>query len=263
MKEYAQAHNLAVLTPETPNRPEEVARLEALSPDLVILAAYGKILPAEFLAVPRLGCMNVHPSLLPRHRGATPVVAAILAGDAVSGTTLIIMDEGVDTGPIVAQANVPLAGSERTPALTERLFLLGAELISGHAPAYVRGELTPSPQPEEGATFAKRLSKANGELDWHTPAAALERQVRAYDPWPGSATTWNGVRLAVEGAAAVPGGALTPPGTVVLLDGGTVGVATADGVLELRQVKLEGRSSMPAQEFLRGHPALAGSRLPS
>ena len=261
VKGFAAARGLPVLSPARLTLPEEVARFEALSADLVVLAAYGLLLPKPFFAGPRFGAVNVHPSLLPRHRGAAPVAATILAGDAATGTSVIVMDEGLDTGPVLARSDpVALDGTERTPDLTERLFALGGGLLAGVLPRYVAGGLTPVPQTDEGATLVKRLRKADGDLDWTQPAAQLEREVRAYDPWPGAATTWRGRRLEVLDAGLASGGA--QPGLVVETDG-AVSVGTGHGLLVLRAVRLEGRPATTAEEFVRGHRELIGARLPS
>ena len=261
VKAFAEKRGLGVLSPTRLGAPEEVERFEALRADLVVLAAYGLLLPKPFLDGPRFGAVNVHPSLLPRHRGAAPVAATILAGDEATGASVIVMDEGLDTGPLLARSEpVVLDGTERTPGLTARLFALGAELLTDVLPRYVAGDAVPQPQVAEGATLVKRLSKADGDLDWSQPASQLERQVRAYDPWPGSATTWRGQRLEVLDAGVAPGGGT--PGTVVELDG-AVGVGTGDGLLVLRSVRLAGRPATTAEEFVRGHRELVGATLPS
>lgn len=266
--QYAAAHDYPVLTPESVRAEAEVARLGAMGPDVVVLAAYGKILPSAWLSTPRRGCLNVHPSLLPRHRGAAPVAATILAGDQHTGATLFAMDQGVDSGPVVAQERVELRGDERAGELTARLFALGAELLVRHGQAYVDLRLLPRPQPAEGATVSRRLTKEMGTLEWSEPAVQLERQVRAYDPWPGAATLFEGKRLAVVEAGVAPGdGGGAPAGTVVVLEGGGVGVTAGRSgggadVLVLRRVQLEGRPVMTAAEFVRGRPRFVGARLP-
>ena len=261
VKAFAQTRGLDVLSPARLKAEVEIERFEALGADLVVLAAYGLLLPKPFLEGPRFGAVNVHPSLLPRHRGAAPVAATILAGDPATGVSVIVMDEGLDTGPVlVRSAPVALDGTERTPGLTARLFALGAGLLAEVLPRYVAGEAPPRRQ-GEGATLVKRLSKADGDLDWGQPAAVLERQVRAYDPWPGSATTWRGARFEVLDAevATAPG---LVPGLVLDLDG-VVGVGTGDGLLVLRSVRLAGRPAATAAEFVRGHRGFVGATLPS
>ena len=265
VKEYAQRMGLPVCQPASLRSEEAVRELAAYAPDLVLVAAYGKLLPPPVLEVPRRGCLNVHPSLLPRHRGASPVAAAILDGDAVTGVSLMEVDEGLDTGPVLAQREEPVRPDDSTPALIERLFGLGAELVEETLPRYVAGEVTPSPQSEEGATVSRRVKKEDGELDWSRPALRLERQVRAYLPWPGSATRWEGKRFEVLEARVVVGPRQEAPGTVVGLPSSTApaGVVTGDGMLVLRRVKLEGRPELGMAEFLRGNASFLDAGLPS
>ena len=259
VKRYALERGYAVFAPEAAQSPETTESLRALRPDLLVLAAYGKILPDEFLRVAPLGALNVHPSLLPRHRGATPVQETILAGDGETGTTLFLMDEGIDTGPIVAQRAIPLRGDERAPALTARLFELGAELAFEALPAYVRGEVVPRAQGPGGAPL-RRIAKEAGAIDWGRSAAEIERRTRAYDPWPGAYTSWRGRKLDVLEARALAGSA--PPGEV-LAHGGGAAVGTGEGLLLPLRVKPEGRGAMSIEEFVRGHRAFVGARLPS
>ena len=261
VKAHAETLGIPVLTPPRLKPPEEVERFRALKADLVVLAAYGLLLPAPYLFEPRHRAVNVHPSLLPRHRGASPVAGAILAGDEVTGTSIMVMDEGMDTGAVLAQREVVLDGTERTPVLTDELFALGAEMLRELLPAYVRGEAVPHPQREEGVTVVRRFKKEDGALDWTKPAVQLERQVRAFDPWPGSATVWDGKRLEVLEAIAVAGTGASP-GTVVQIES-AVGVATGDGTLVLMRVKPEGRGEMDATAFSRGREGFVGARLPS
>ena len=259
VKRYALERGFTVHAPATACAPEMTASLRALRPDLVVLAAYGKILPDEFLQQAPLGALNVHPSLLPRFRGAIPVQAAIMAGVAETGVTLFVMDEGIDSGPIVAQRTIPLRGDERAPALTARLFEVSAEMALEALPAYVRGEVTPQPQPP-GEPPLRRLPKEAGAIDWSKSAAEVERQTRAYDPWPGAYTWWQGRKLDMLEARAAPGSA--PPGAVATHGDGPA-VGTRDGLLLPLRVKLEGKAAVGAAEFLRGHRDFAGARLPS
>ena len=260
VRRRAEVLGIPVLTPRRLTIPEEQERFRELCADLVVLAAYGLLLPPPFLFEPGHGAVNIHPSLLPRHRGAAPVAAAILAGDAETGVTLMTMDEGLDTGPLLAARNVPLRGDERTPALTERLFALGGEMLAEVLPRYVAGEVTPQPQPEEGVTYASRLTKADALIDWREPAVLIERRVRAYDPWPGTAAVWEGRRLAITAAEAGPGARDLAPGAVRMC-GEDVLVGAGGEALRLLSVKLEGRPEMGVAEFLRGHPAFAQARL--
>ena len=258
----AEELGLPALTPDKLTAAEEAARFRALRPDLVVLAAYGLLLPPPFLHEPRCGAVNVHPSLLPRHRGASPVAAAILAGDAETGATLMAMTQRLDAGPVLAQRRVALDGGERTPELTARLFALGAEMLRETLPRYAAGEVVPRSQDEAAATYAPRMAKADGEIVWTEPAVLIERKTRAYDPWPGAATRWEGRRLAVIAARAEPDPGRLAPGRT-RRDGDGVLVGAGEGALRLLRVKPEGGAEMSADDFLRGRPAFAGARLPS
>ena len=260
VRRRAEELGIPVLTPRRLTVEEEQERFRALHADLVVLAAYGLLLPAPFLFGPAHGAVNVHPSLLPRHRGAAPVAAAILEGDLETGVTLMAMNEGLDTGPILTWRSVPLAGDERTPALTERLFTLGGEMLTEMLPLYVAGEMAPVAQPDEGATYAPRMTKADGLIDWREPAFLIERKVRAYDPWPGTAAIWEGKRLSITEARVHAGEEHLAPGEVAT-DGDAIVVGTGKGALRLLRVKMEGRPEVGSAEFLRGRPAFARARL--
>jgi methionyl-tRNA formyltransferase len=241
-----------ILTPDRLRAPESIAAVLALEPDLVVLADYGQIVPVELLGL-RHGALNLHPSLLPRHRGATPVPAAILAGDAETGVTLMRMDAGLDTGPIVAQERVPLDGTETAPELEHRLAGLAAELLDRSLGPWVRGELATTPQVDAAATLTRPLRREDGRLDPARPARDLERQVRAYPPWPGSFLDTDAGRIVVWTARAGPA-TDRPPGTF-----GTAGLATVDGELLLGDVQPAGGRRMPWAAFLRGRPGIVGS----
>ena len=257
----AEELGVPVLTPERITPPAEQARFREIGADLVVLAAYGLLLPDAFLFEPRHGAVNLHPSLLPRHRGAAPVAAAVLAGDAVTGTSLMVMDEGLDTGPVLAQRTLPLSGDERTPELTARLFALGAAMLEETLPEYVAGRIVPAPQAADGVTLSKRMAKSDGDVDWTEPALIIARKVRAYDPWPGTATSWQGRRLAVLDAAPAPDAGLAPGQVDVDADGALVG--TGEGSLRLLRVRIEGKAALGAAEFVRGRPDFATAWLPS
>ncbi|MDA1035252.1 MAG: methionyl-tRNA formyltransferase [Chloroflexi bacterium] len=261
VKGYAVERGFDVLTPGKVTTEEEKVRFESLGADLVVLAAYGLLLPRPFLFSPLHGAVNVHPSLLPRHRGAAPVPAAILAGDSVSGTTIIKMDEGLDTGPVLAMREVPLTGKERASELTMRLFDLGARMLEECLPSYMGGELVPIAQASEGASVIKRFAKEDGSLDWTRPTAELERRVRALDPWPGTATTWQGQRIDVL-EASMGDSAGASPGQVIM-QGDAVAVGTGDGTLVLERVRPAGRNAMAARDFVRGRADFIGAVLPS
>lgn len=251
--EEALRLGLPVHTPARLRRDEAAqAAFAALDLDAAVVAAYGLILPPAMLAAPRRGCINIHASLLPRWRGAAPIQAAILAGDAASGVTIMRMDEGLDTGPMLLQEAVPLGPATTAASLHDTLAGLGARL----ALRALAEDPPPRPQPEQGATYAPRLSRADGRIDWTRPAAEIDRQVRALNPWPGTYARLGEVSLKV--LAARPEAGEGPPGT--LLDDG-LRVACGDGALRLTRVQLPGRAALEAGAFLRGHPLPAGSRL--
>ena len=262
-KSFAAERGLPVLQPPSLRGEEAQRVLAALSPELIVVAAYGLLLPPAVLDIPPLHCLNIHPSLLPRHRGPSPVAAAIMEGDEETGVTVMRLDEGMDTGPIVAQRRTGIGAEETGEALTARLFQMGADLLVDTLPAWARGEIEARPQDEALATVTPRLSREDGEIDWSLSAERTARQVRAYHPWPGAYTTWEGRSLKVIEATAAAGeaGGVEEPGRVVSLGRGRMGVATGEGVLELRQVQLEGRSAVDAAGFLAGHPGAVGSVL--
>ena len=251
----AERHGIAVRCPTTLRDAEMQAAFAALDVDAAVVAAYGLILPPAILAAPRLGCLNVHASLLPRWRGAAPIQRAILAGDRETGVTIMQMDAGLDTGPILLQEAVPLGPDTTGGGLSETLAALGARLILGALDGVARGCLKPRPQPSEGVTYAAKLRRDEAQLDWHRPADALERQVRAFDPWPGAFFAANGERIRVLAAAAEPQSSTAPPGTV--LDE-RLTIACGAGRLRLLRVQRAGRGALDAAAFLRGFRLLPG-----
>lgn len=269
VKQFAQEHGIPVVQPHSLRQPEAREQLIALAPDLIIVAAFGQILPAAVLGLPRFGSLNVHASLLPRHRGAAPIAGAILAGDEQTGISIMLMDEGLDTGPVLAQATMPIAASENAGQLFERLAELGAQTLINTLPLWLAGGLTPQPQDEHAATLTRPLTKEQGRLDWTQSAERLARQVRALTPWPGAWTTWEGRQLKILAAHPVPMTAETPPSpllpghTFVTDESGAprLCVATGEEALALDVIQLEGRRALPAADVLRGHPALAGALL--
>ena len=255
----ARSLGLAVLAPARLRDPAFVATLVELDLDVGILADYGKLLPPPVLDSPRRGILNLHPSLLPRHRCATPVPAAILAGDAETGVTLFRMDAGMDTGPVLAADRVAVGPDEDAPQLEERLAAVAAGLLRRAIGPYLRGDLVPAPQPEAGVTVTRPLRREDAWLDPALAAADLERRVRAFRPWPGAYLELTSGRLAVLRAAAVPGDAADEPGTLVA-DGRGLALATVSGRLSLALVQPAGGRPMDAAAFLRGHPGAAGAR---
>ncbi len=261
VKEAALGLGLEVWQPGRLRRPEAVERLRALAPDVIVVAAYGEILRPAVLAIPPLGCLNLHASLLPRWRGASPVHAALLAGDGETGVTLMLMDEGMDTGPILAQVREPIRPDDTRGSLTARLAHRAAELLVRELPRWARGEIEPRPQDEARATYTRPLRKADGRIDWARPAVYLERQVRACDPWPGAFTTWKGEVLKVWRTRVGDGRPTAPPGTVLGVEGEALAVATGEGILLLEEVQRAGRRRVSGAAFARGQRDLRGARL--
>ena len=264
MKRAAQELGLSVRQPASLRRDEEAQReIIEIAPDAIVVAAYGLFLPPGTLSAPSLGCVNIHPSLLPRYRGPSPVVTALLNGDSTTGVTLMIPDAGMDTGPVLAARETAIGPEENARTLTNRLFELGAALLVEALPAWERGEVGPVAQDETLASVTKLVSREDGEIDWRRPASHIERMSRAYNPWPGAFTTWRGSMFKVVSARAREGEASgdAAPGRVVGLDGGSVGVWTGHGVLELSRVQLAGRKTSDAGDFVRGYRDFLGSQL--
>jgi len=272
LKTAALELGLQVRQPESLRDPAVLVELAALRPEAGVGVAYGQILRQDVLDIPARGVINVHPSLLPRHRGASPVPAAILAGDAETGITIILMDAGMDSGPLLAQRRVPIQDSDTTATLMAALAEVAARLLTETLSRWLRGEIQPQPQDDSQATKAPLLKKEHGAIDWSLPAADIWRRVRAYNPWPGAYTTIDDALLHIwEARPLADGGAA--PGTVVKLtpeqharlpeetDPEAFGVATGGGVLAVLVAQREGRKALPAGEFLRGMRGFIGRRL--
>jgi len=262
VKMVAQAHGLPVLQPASLRSPEAIAALQALRPDMIVVAAFGQILRPAVLDLPPFGCLNVHASLLPRWRGAAPIAAAILAGDETAGITIMQMDPGLDTGPILRQSALPIAPDDTSESLGEKLARLGADLLLATLPDWLAGKIQPQPQDNTLATFAPQLEKEQGHIDWSQPADAIARRVRAFHPWPGTFTTWQSAPLRILRASAesASGEEGTLPGTVEATPDGPA-VATGRGRLRLIEVQPAGKRPMPADAFVRGARGFLGSRL--
>jgi methionyl-tRNA formyltransferase len=251
-----------LLQPARLREPEAIERLGVLRPALGVLADYGQIVPAEVLGLPKLGILNIHPSLLPRHRGASPIQATVAGGDAETGVTIMRMDEGLDTGPIVATTSWSTTGRETAPELERHAAQEGAALLGRTLDRWLVGEIRPEPQPETGATLTRRLRRADAVLDPERSAAELERHVRAHLPWPGSTLATPLGQLTVHRASIAPAEPGDEPGTLVG-HGDGLALATADGRLVLDELQLAGRRAMPGAEFLRGQRELLGTRIGS
>jgi methionyl-tRNA formyltransferase len=263
VKKAALDYGLPVWQPPSLRPPEERERLADLRPEVIVVAAFGLLLPQNILDIPPFGCLNIHPSLLPRHRGSSPVAAAILAGDEITGVSIMLLDKGMDTGPLLAQQEVTISPQDTTGSLMAKLAQLGGQLLMQTLPLWLEGKLTPQPQDNEKATYSRLITKEEGELDWQRPAIELWRKVRAFQPWPGCYTTWQGRRLKVMEVTPLSGGG--EPGRVIAIEetrGITVGVQAGEGVLGLLQLQLEGKRVMSAEEFVRGQRGFIGALLP-
>ena len=264
VKAAAVRLGIPVWQPDGLRSAESLDHLAGLRPDIIVVAAYRLFLSPRALALPRYGCLNLHPSLLPRHRGPSPTAAAILAGDAVTGVSLMLLDEGMDSGPVIAQREYALAGKETAGGLTDLLFDMGAELLADSLDPWVRGALTARPQDEAQATVSRRLERGDGLVDWTESAVALERRGRAYSPWPGLHTTWRGQTLKLLEAGAMPDASTgtADPGTVVASGSGKgIYIVTGQGLLAVSRVQLEGRRAVTGDEFFRGYPEILGANL--
>ena len=264
VKQLSLSHELQVVQTENLKVAGTVERLAEFAPDLIVVAAFGQILPAEILDLPKLGCLNVHPSLLPRHRGASPIATAILQGDEVTGVTIMLLDAGMDTGPILSQRKVPISAGDTAGSLGIKLAQNGAQLLIETLPLWIDGRIEPQPQEESRASYSKDINKSDGEIDWRLSTLELWRRVRAFDPWPGCYAWWRGKRLKLGQVMPLEGERSGEPGEVIALSPSVpapVGVKTGDGVLGLLSVQLEGKREMSIDEFVRGQRDFIGSRL--
>jgi len=260
VKQRALEFGLTVEQPATLKSPDSVERLRSFDADLIVVVAYGLILPQAVLDAPRFGCWNIHASLLPRWRGAAPIQRAIVAGDTVTGITIMQMEAGLDTGPMLLVRETPIGPRELGGELHDRLSRLGADAIVTAIDEWQAGRIKPVTQPAEGATYAAKLSKAEARIDWTQPAVAIDRRVRAFNPWPVAETTWDGKQLRVWQCEPEPLPFGAAPGTVLESAGARIVVATGEGSLRLLQLQVAGRRAMSAAEFLNAN-SLAGARL--
>lgn len=255
VKQLALELEIPVFAPVTLKTEAAQAELRELRPDLIVVVAYGLLLPPSVLSIPRLGCVNVHASLLPRWRGASPIQAAIRAGDAETGISIMRLEAGLDTGPVYVTARLTIAPDETAGTLEARLARLGADTLGGLVAALLAGQLTPAPQATAGITHAGRIRKADARIDWREPALAIARRVRAFNPWPVAETLLDGQQFrcfASEALGAAPPGSATEPGRILATNAEGIEVQTGAGRLRLRLVQLPGRQQIAAADLARG-----------
>lgn len=271
VKLFALEHRLPLLQPKsfrhnvgprTPEQPDPLPWLRSLAPDLIVVAAFGQILPPSVLNIPTYGCLNVHASLLPAYRGASPITAALLDGLSETGVTIMLMDAGMDTGPVLSQARLHVLARDTTDSLSQRLAALGAELLAETIPSWLEGNTAPVAQAELPGepSVCPLVKKQDGHIDWTLPAHRVERMTRAYTPWPAAFTTLKGQNFKLWQGSVIPGHAA--PGLVIEVDG-RVAVGTGDGLLALHEVQPAGKRRMTATTFLNGAPDFIGARLGS
>lgn len=264
VKAAALAAGLPVLQPARARDAAFIEQLSQLQPDLIVVAAYGQILPQALLDLPRFGCLNVHTSLLPKYRGAAPIQWAILDGERETGVTIMRMDAGLDTGGILRQAITPITPEDNAQTLHDRLARLGGDLLVQTIPDHVAGRLTPRPQPAEGASYARKITRDDGRIDWTQPARVLWNRVRGFTPWPGAFTfqqVQGKPRLLKIWSAQVEAGSSGQPGAVLSADRNGVVIACGEGALRVLQLQREGGRRLTAREFLSGNELQAGESL--
>jgi methionyl-tRNA formyltransferase len=255
---FAEARGIEVLTPERLKSPQEQAAFGALNLDIAVVVAYGLILPKPILAAPRLGCLNIHASLLPRWRGAAPIQRAIMAGDSETGVMVMRMDEGLDTGPVLMTERIVIPERATAGWLHDRLSELGAGLIIRAIDAYASGKIAPAPQPVEGATYAKKITPEETHIDWSKSAIEIDRLVRGLSPTPGAWSAHGDVRLKILMTQPVAVAGAGVPGTII---DDALTVACGEGALRLTEVQRAGRAAASAEAFLRGYKVMRGDRL--
>jgi methionyl-tRNA formyltransferase len=258
VKQLALARGIEVDQPEKLRTEAQRARLAECAPDVLVVAAYGLILPRSVLELPRLGCLNIHASLLPRWRGAAPIHRAIEAGDAETGITIMQMDEGLDTGAMLLARAIPILSGDTTTSLHDRLAVLGGECIVEALARLQRGELVATPQPAEGVTYAAKIGRAEAAIDWTRPAAEIERAMRAFDPFPGAAASLRDTVVKCWSGKVVPG--IGEPGTVLAVDDESITIACGHDALRCTVLQRPGSKRLPAGEFVRGFPVSVGER---
>jgi methionyl-tRNA formyltransferase len=261
IKSLSLAKNLPVFQPERVQDPTFLEVLKSLHPDLIVVVAYGQILTSSVLSIPPRGCVNVHASLLPKYRGAAPIARAILAGETRTGVTTMFMDRGMDTGPILLTEETEIGDAETMGTLHGRLSGMGAHLLVRTFDGLEKGTITPRPQDPSQATYAPKIEKEEGRINWDTPAQQLFNLLRAFDPWPGAFTVWADRTLKLFLPKLVEGEAMEAPGTVAHAAANGLRIATSQGYLLVRELQLENRPRMSVAEFLRGYPLKPGVHL--
>lgn len=264
VKERAVDAGITVLQPVTLRDCDEQDKLASLQADLMVVVAYGLILPPEVLQAPHFGCLNIHASLLPRWRGAAPIQRAILAGDSESGVTIMQMDEGLDTGDMLSKATTPILPTDNAQKLHDRLATMGADALLETIQQIEEQKLTPEPQNEDDVTYAEKLSKSEANIDWQNSAQQILQKINAFNPWPVAQTTWDGKVVRIwKGAIAELTSSIhnTPAGTTVHISADGIDVATADGVLRILELQLPGKRPMSTTDFLNARPQLKASGL--
>jgi len=261
VKQTAEKAGIPLYQPKSLRSEESAAPLRAWQPDIIVVAAFGQILRPHVLDLPPHGCVNVHASLLPRWRGASPIQHAIMAGDDETGITLMRMDEGLDTGPLYIQEALAIRTDETAETLHDRLAALGANLLGDHLKEIVEGRLTPVPQDDARATYAPLIKKEDGELDWQRSSMELDRQIRALTPWPGAFSSWETIYLKILSARPAPETTSTAAASTVFMDDERVFVQTGAGSLQLIQLQLAGKKAMNAADFVHGRLDFIGSML--
>jgi methionyl-tRNA formyltransferase len=258
VKQEGLSRGLRVLQPKSLRSPAAVADVQSLQPDLVVVASYGLILPHSILDIPKHCCINVHASLLPRYRGASPIAGALLAGEHETGITLMLMEAGLDTGPILAQSAIPITDDDNSGSLEKKLSQLGADLLRDTIPQWTSGAISPRPQDHDRATLTRLIRKSEGRIEWSVPARDIVRRIRAFTPRPGAFANWRGKQLKFLSArardqAAVPGSVYKSADALL--------IGAAEGSVEITQLQPPGKRAMTAAEFLRGHSEFVGAQL--
>jgi len=262
VKKWALEANLSVLEPDKIRKPEWIAKIKKLNPDLIILAAFGQIIPQEILDIPKYKALNIHPSLLPKYRGASPIQSTILNGDTETGVSLMIMEPELDHGPIIAKLKIKSQKLKITyTELSKELADLGAELLIKTLPKWIDGKITPQEQDHSQATFCNIIKKEDGRINWNKSAESIERQIRAFQKWPENYTDFNGKILKITEANFANKKTEKKPGETFLDENKNLSVQTGNGILILNTIQLEGKKPMPVKDFLNGHPEIIGSIL--